>query len=746
MQRTPPRARDPRLHRQNLSQVDKIPQRALCKPVSPTPITLDSNVTRLEAIESLRQQAAQLKSIMSLPQSKQAVTPIPPRRRQTSTDNSDIILDLYGPQHQISEQLNMIAAMHADYDSLEAPPHYEQGAQNTYTSTVDHKNNTNNQIPATTKPSKPPSAIMHSMPSLHSDEESPSINTNTHLRSEKKTKKHQARDFLKDSTKQLIQPAPRSNTKKRKMNTSSNSDNEYPALPNVNTRQLHLDYTPAIPTSNPFEVLANPLPDEEDMNQDNPSPPPLRPKKETLPPPIRMRDIPNFLNLARTLQGLCTNQLTFASSNQGNKRLKAGSISDFRAITAHLTSQGISFHTFALQEEKRIKLVIRGIDGSIATDDVRAALGEEHGIIVEKVAQLTSFRERTKETEDGGQRSKTLLPLFVVYVKNREMAIKLKQIKRLCYCQIQSVEDYHTPVGPVQCYRCQGFGHTSSLCSHKPRCLKCAHQHATVTCQKARSEPARCANCGQAHTANYRGCPAYSEASKRLEQSRKPHAQTRADKTNGGPLRLGANYHEGQVDSTSNQADKLNPSERAVNVWEARRTALQPQQATTEVNGGPGVAPEHLAAARCAGPPGAGAPAQINHNNIATRLSSPRGGVGSVGDEVSHPRSSPSGSQHLNEVQHNINARNPQPNPYRQQATQATRQPWQWQNVQEPQTLASNPDPHFWDNWARWANHFLMEIIATPHHLRVQLILSKTMPLIMAQSFMSPNNQYGATP
>jgi hydroxypyruvate isomerase len=43
-------------------------------------------------------------------------------------------------------------------------------------------------------------------------------------------------------------------------------------------------------------------------------------------------------------------------------------------------------------------------------------------------------------------------------------------------------------------------------------CVKCSEDHKTENCQKSKKSKAKCANCGEAHTANWKGCSAYKKA------------------------------------------------------------------------------------------------------------------------------------------------------------------------------------------------------------------------------------------
>ncbi|GFY31977.1 nucleic-acid-binding protein from transposon X-element [Trichonephila clavipes] len=74
---------------------------------------------------------------------------------------------------------------------------------------------------------------------------------------------------------------------------------------------------------------------------------------------------------------------------------------------------------------------------------------------------------------------------------------------------------------PPQCYRCQEFYHHSRLCNRAPKCLKCSGSHLTADCKKSMKSPAKCANCGGPHPANFSGCP--SNPVNKKQQKKQPN-------------------------------------------------------------------------------------------------------------------------------------------------------------------------------------------------------------------------------
>lgn len=93
--------------------------------------------------------------------------------------------------------------------------------------------------------------------------------------------------------------------------------------------------------------------------------------------------------------------------------------------------------------------------------------------------------------------------------------------------------------GPTQCSNCQDFGHGIENCHLKPKCIRCGGEHSSSKCPhlpkptvdekgnksvpelKIPDEKIQCANCGQSHTANFRGC-AYRRQYIEIQEQFKP--------------------------------------------------------------------------------------------------------------------------------------------------------------------------------------------------------------------------------
>ncbi|GFU30578.1 RNA-directed DNA polymerase from mobile element jockey [Trichonephila clavipes] len=100
------------------------------------------------------------------------------------------------------------------------------------------------------------------------------------------------------------------------------------------------------------------------------------------------------------------------------------------------------------------------------------------------------------------------MPLIYLQLVNDAKADTIFQFTEMFGTQI-SFERYDNSRNkrPNQCWRCQGFFHSSEVCHLPIKCLKCAGPHEAKNCNRAFEDPLICANCGGEHAANWRQCP-----------------------------------------------------------------------------------------------------------------------------------------------------------------------------------------------------------------------------------------------
>ena len=105
----------------------------------------------------------------------------------------------------------------------------------------------------------------------------------------------------------------------------------------------------------------------------------------------------------------------------------------------------------------------------------------------------------------------------------------MRSLTELCSLRV-SVESYLSPKGPLQCKRCQRFGHTQRKCGYAPRCAACGAPTSPVDALPRGSSLCAVA-AGKPHS-ELRGCVMWKEAKAALakqapERSRKSVATGR---------------------------------------------------------------------------------------------------------------------------------------------------------------------------------------------------------------------------
>ncbi|GFW49850.1 nucleic-acid-binding protein from transposon X-element [Trichonephila clavipes] len=145
-------------------------------------------------------------------------------------------------------------------------------------------------------------------------------------------------------------------------------------------------------------------------------------------------------------------------------------------------------HTFGMADNKQLKDVIRGLP----TDYDQKEIASEFKGFGFEPNHISILRNRKTNTN---------VPLFLEHKEENKQIFHITNIGFFCVI----VEPLKGSLMPPQCYRCQEFYHHSRLCNKAPKCLKCSCNHLTAECNKSTKSPAKCANCGGPHQANFSG-------------------------------------------------------------------------------------------------------------------------------------------------------------------------------------------------------------------------------------------------
>ncbi|GFV59450.1 nucleic-acid-binding protein from transposon X-element [Trichonephila clavipes] len=176
-----------------------------------------------------------------------------------------------------------------------------------------------------------------------------------------------------------------------------------------------------------------------------------------------------------------------------------------RKIQNFISVKKLKSHTYEMAGDKQLKTVIRGLLSDFDVDEIIQELGT-HNITPEHVSVMRN-RKQNKN-----------MSLFLVVSRKCPANQAIFQITSIGYYKIK-VEPLDKNTMPAQCYRCQLFYHHSRFCNREPKCLKCSQSHLTRDCTKKPDAPAKCANCGGPHPANFSGC---EKNPKKLKPSKPP--------------------------------------------------------------------------------------------------------------------------------------------------------------------------------------------------------------------------------
>ena len=96
---------------------------------------------------------------------------------------------------------------------------------------------------------------------------------------------------------------------------------------------------------------------------------------------------------------------------------------------------------------------------------------------------------------------------------------------------------------PIQCKKCQIYGHTAKFCVNSPRCKYCGKTHNSRDCNiKDNNKKWRCCNCKRKHIATSKNCPKYQSICEKIGYKyQSPRELAKLRKSNnqrgGAPIR-----------------------------------------------------------------------------------------------------------------------------------------------------------------------------------------------------------------
>ncbi|KAL4156035.1 hypothetical protein QTP88_000070 [Uroleucon formosanum] len=256
------------------------------------------------------------------------------------------------------------------------------------------------------------------------------------------------------------------------------------------------------------------------------------------PPPIFIHTVNDFASFCTQIKEITKNDEFSCKSSINGVKLTTSTVDSYRTIIRFLQSNNAHYHTYQLKEEKPFRVVIRNLHYTTPLVDIKN--------------ELISLGHNPRNITNVLQRNTKLpLPLFFIDLEPNINNKDIFKIDLLCHSKIK-IEEPRINHQPIQCLRCQNYGHTKSYCNHPPKCVRCGEPHLSNICQKSKDLPAKCALCNGPHPANYRGCPVHkSVQANQLARTKNHPAQDNSNLTRNNYM-SGNNNILNNVNTTSN--------------------------------------------------------------------------------------------------------------------------------------------------------------------------------------------------
>lgn len=282
---------------------------------------------------------------------------------------------------------------------------------------------------------------------------------------------------------------------------------------------------------------------------------PTNTSKKTKIPPIFVYHVNNYQKLVDDIKSVTKSN--FLTENKGIKiKIMLEDADDFKTLTSFFDTNGVQYHSYKLNSETEISVVIRNLPLSVTETEIKHEL-EALDFPVKKVVRLIN-------------KMKNPIPICIIDLVNDNKAKEIFSLEKLFHL-IVTVEPRRKPKDIPQCSRCQRFGHTKNFCKLSPRCVKCPGNHFYSECKKPSSEAPICVNCSGNHSANYRGCTYFKNIQPKVNSSKS----------------IGTNDNS-HTDNTSKTHDdnlktsKLNPNKSYSSVLKGTSKGTTPTSSSNE--------------------------------------------------------------------------------------------------------------------------------------------------------------------
>lgn len=166
--------------------------------------------------------------------------------------------------------------------------------------------------------------------------------------------------------------------------------------------------------------------------------------------------------------------------NENHSIIRTFNKNDYNAICNILKSTNANFFTYTPKDEKRVTLVLKGLNSTYECEEVLRCLKdlEYEKLEFEKVTRLL--------TKKSIQNNK-ILPFYIVQLSPKSNINDVFKIKAIDNQIVYWENLMKTPI--LQCTRCQRYFHSASNCNMDRRCVKCGKTHLPGECEITIEDP-----------------------------------------------------------------------------------------------------------------------------------------------------------------------------------------------------------------------------------------------------------------
>lgn len=221
---------------------------------------------------------------------------------------------------------------------------------------------------------------------------------------------------------------------------------------------------------------------------------------------IYNRKLVNIYELLDTVIPNCQNAYgSYIKLSRHGTKIFVENNDQYRKLRSVCNEKGIYYHCHPLSDELLDKFVIYGLHADTPITLIETALARV-GVSPHAVVNLNVKKPRW----DGHA-------TFQVQFKRTDKVTleQLQEIRAISFLKVR-FERYRGRGLVTLCPNCLNPGHGSTGCGLPARCIRCGQDHKSTECPERTdkadpkshipNEKVKCANCGEKHPANYRGC------------------------------------------------------------------------------------------------------------------------------------------------------------------------------------------------------------------------------------------------